>query len=185
MTDGEPRAAPHFEGFAPVGPARLREATGLWFEDFAPGQTFVHRPGLTLTQRANVEDAQLTLNQAMIHFDEHYAAATEFDRPLMVSTLTLQCAIGLSWKTYGRRRRILGFSAIRLTAIVQGGDTLYARSTVLETGPLADDPDCGAVRVAIGMHKPDGTEVAELTCRFAIFRAAMAGRLPASFGSAA
>jgi itaconyl-CoA hydratase len=181
-TDTGRSSAGPFAAFVPVGENRIREAVGLWFEDFAPGQTFLHRPGITLSQQSNADEALMSLNQAMVHFDHHYSAATEFGQPLVVSTLTLQCAIGLGWKTFGRRRRILGFSAIRLTSPVAGGDTLYARSEVLETAPLATDPDCGAVRVAIAMHKPDGIQVADLGCTFAIFRAAAAARLPASFG---
>jgi hypothetical protein len=52
----------------------------------------------------------------------------------------------------------------------------------METADLPDDPDCGAVRVAIAMHKPDGTQVADLGCTYAIWRRAKAERLPASFG---
>jgi len=172
-----------FQAFAPVGDNRIRESVGLWFEDFAPGQIFLHRPGLTLSQRANVDEALATLNQAMIHFDASYAAATEFGQPLVVSTLTVQCAIGLGWKTFGRRRRILGFSAIRLTSPVIGGDTLYARSEILETTPLPDESDCGAVRVRIELHKPDSTRVAEIGCTFSIYRRTVASRLPGSLGA--
>lgn len=172
-----------FPAFEPVGDNRLRETVGLWFEDFAPGQTFLHRPGITLSQAANADEALSTLNQAMIHFDANYAAATEFGHPLIVSTLTVQSAIGLGWKTFGRRRRILGFSAIRLTAPLIGGDTLYARSQILETAPLPDDPDCGAVRVSIQLHKPDDTAIAELGCSFAIYRRTAGHSLPTSFGA--
>lgn len=172
-----------FAGFRPVGDARIREAMGLWFEDFAPGQVFEHRPGITVSQAANVDEALASLNQAMIHFDQHYAQATEFGVPLVVSTLTLQYAIGLGWKTFGRRRRILGFSAIRLTGPVRGGDTLYARSRIIATAPLGDDPDCGAVEAGIALLRPNGAVIAEITCTFAIYRRSAASRLPASFGA--
>lgn len=142
----------------------LEESVGLWFEDFAPGQRFAHRPGLTVSQEENVADALASLNQAMIHSDAHYAAATEFGRPLVVSTLTLQRAIGLGWKTYGRRRRILGFSHIRLTAPVFAGDTLYASSDILAVADTPDAPDCGRIEVALHLDRPDGTTVADIAC---------------------
>lgn len=172
-----------FAGFQPVGEARIRESVGLWFEDFAPGQVFKHRPGITVSQTANADEALATLNQAMIHFDHHYAQATEFGVPLVVSTLTLQYAIGLGWKTFGRRRRILGFSSIRLTAPVRGGDTLYARSRIVATAPLADDPDCGSVEAVIALVRPDGAAIADIGCTFAIYRRSAAALLPASFGA--
>lgn len=101
----------------------------------------------------------------------------------MVSTLTLQYAVGLCWKTFGRRRNILGFSNIRLTAPVFGGDTLYARSCILATDDIAADTASGAVTAEISLEKFDGQKVAEIGCRLAIYRRAMASRLPASFGA--
>lgn len=172
-----------FTAFDPVGDNRIRETVGLWFEQFAPGQVFDHRPGITVSQTANADEALASLNQAMIHFDHHYAQATEFGVPLVVSTLTLQYAIGLGWKTFGRRRRILGFSSIRLTAPVRGGDTLYARSRITATASLPEDPDCGSVEAAIALVRPDGAAIADIGCTFAIYRRSAAGRLPASFGA--
>lgn len=130
--------------FRPVGPDRIRENFGLGFEQFEPGQLFHHRPGITITQHDNANEAFATHNQAMIHYDHHYASKTEFERPLVVSTLTLQRAIGLAWKTFGRRKRIVAFRSISLLAPVFGGDTLYARSRILETS-RGDDADCGSV----------------------------------------
>ena len=73
-----------------------------------------------------------TLNGAMLHYDAHYAAATAWQRPLMVSTLTLQRLVGMTSKTYGRRRAILGFDDITMNGPLFGGDTLYAESEILD-----------------------------------------------------
>ena len=66
-----------FVSHVKVGENRYRERFGLDFEDFVVGQTFKHRPGLTISQQDNVEESMDTLNQAMIHFDESYSAKTE------------------------------------------------------------------------------------------------------------
>ena len=63
-----------------VGEKRFRERYGLDFEDFQVGQIFKHRPGLTITQQDNIEESFDTLNQAMIHFDAHYASKTEWKK---------------------------------------------------------------------------------------------------------
>jgi len=55
---------------------RIRERFGLSWEDFAPGQRFRHRPGVTLTQQDNIDEALDTMNAAMIHYDDHYAGKT-------------------------------------------------------------------------------------------------------------
>lgn len=140
---------------------RIRERFGLSWEDFAPGQRFRHRPGVTLTQQDNVDEALDTMNAAMIHYDDHYAGKTAWERPLMVSTVTLQRVVGMGSKTFGRRRAILGFDEIAMTAPVFGGDTLYAETEVLETeaGP---DPDVGRLHLRASGLKPDGTVVARI-----------------------
>ena len=159
-----------FVAFNEVGALRIREAVGLPFESFAAGQLFHHRPGITVSQQDNVDEALATLNQAMIHYDENYAAKTEFGRPLVVSTLTLQRAVGLGWKTFGRRRRICGFSSIRLTGPVFGGDTLYARTRILSVGDDLDEPDCGLLVCEAIMSRPDGADVAFVGYTQSIYR---------------
>jgi itaconyl-CoA hydratase len=154
-----------FSFYRRIGAQRYQECHGLDFEDFAPGQRFRHRPGVTLSQQDNVDEALDTLNGAMLHFDAHYAAATAWQKPLMVSTLTLQRVVGMASKTYARRTAILGFPEIVLNGPVFGGDTLYAASEVLEC-----DEAAGAITVRLIGHKADGAEVARITCRMAIAR---------------
>jgi acyl dehydratase len=151
-----------FSAYDRISESRYRQRIGLDLQDFSPSQRFRHRPGVTLSQQDNADEALETLNGAMLHFDANYAAATTWQRPLMVSTLTLQRLIGLTSKTYGGRRVILGFDDITLNGPLFGGDTLYAESEVLEVGPR------DALRVLIRGHKPDGTEVARVICRMAI-----------------
>jgi itaconyl-CoA hydratase len=152
-----------------LGDRRYRERIGLDFEDFAPGQRFRHRPGVTLSQQDNTDEALETLNAAMLHYDAHYAAETSWGRPLVVSTLVLQRIIGLAAKTYGQRSAILGFPEIALTGPVFGGDTLYAESEVLDCAPAAS-AEAGIVTARLHARKPDGSEVGRFVCRFAIHR---------------
>ena len=99
----------------------------------------------------------------MLHYDAHYAAATAWQRPLMVSTLTLQRLVGMASKTYGRRRAILGFDDITMNGPLFGGDTLYAESEILDT-----DGAAAAIGTLIRGRRADGSEVARITCRMAI-----------------
>ena len=151
-----------FSFYRRIGPTRYLERHGLGLEDFAPGQRFRHRPGVTLSQQDNVEEALDTLNGAMLHYDAQYAAGTAWQRPLMVSTVTLQRLIGMASKTYARRAAILGFDEIILNGPLFGGDTLYAASEVLEC-----DQAARVVTLRFSGHKPDGAEVARCTCRMA------------------
>jgi itaconyl-CoA hydratase len=159
-----------FTTYHRIGENRYQERYGLDFEDFVAGQRFRHRPGVTLSQQDNADDALDTLNGAMLHYDAHYAAATSWQRPLMVSTLTLQRLVGMTSKTYGRRRAILGFDDITMNGPLFGGDTLYAESEILDT-----DVEAGLIQTMIRGCKADGTEVAHITCRMAIERRNTAG----------
>ena len=148
-----------------IGERRYRQRIGIDFEDFAPGQRFRHRPGVTLSQQDNADEALDTLNGAMLHFDAHYAAATEWRRPLLVSTLTLQRLLGMAGKTYGRRAAITAFDEIVMNGPLFGSDTLYAASDVLAT-----DEAAGTIDVRLSGHKPDGAEVARVACTMRIPR---------------
>jgi itaconyl-CoA hydratase len=57
-----------------VGERRYRETSGLYFEDFEPGDVFEHRPGRTITDVDNIWMTLLTLNVQQVHFDAAYVS---------------------------------------------------------------------------------------------------------------
>lgn len=164
--------------YYPAGPQRWREHWGLPFEAFSPGQRFRHRPGITLSQRDNVEEALDTFNAAMLHYDAHYAARTAWKRPLMVSTATLQRVIGMANKTFGDRAAILGFDEIALTAPLFDGDTVYAESEVTAVDGAGGGPT-GLVAASFRCVRPDGATVATVRARLAIHRRGASPDAPA------
>ena len=107
------------------------ECFGLSFEDFQIGQHFSHRPGMTVSQQDNAQEALISMNAAMIHYDHQYSDKTAWKKPLVVSTITLQHMIGMSSKTFAKKKRIQKFESISMTAPVFGNDTLYAESEIL------------------------------------------------------
>ena len=166
-----------FYAYLRAGEARYQERFGLDFEEFAVGQRFKHRPGVTLSQQDNLDEALDTLNAAMLHYDAHYAAQTTWKRPLMVSTVTIQRVIGMASRTFGRKQAILGFAEIALTGPVFGGDTLYAESEI--AGVRDGGADHGIVTVISRGVTPEGREVARLTYDVAVYRR---GRHPDEIG---
>src|SRR4029453_3869179 len=116
----------------PVGPQRYRESFGRYFEDFEPGAVYEHRPGRTLTETDNMWFTLLTMNTHPLHFDNAYAAKSEFKQALVNSCLTLSVVVGMSVSDVSQKAiGNLGWNDIRLSAPVFVGDTLYAASTVL------------------------------------------------------
>ena len=157
-----------FYAYLRAGEARYQERFGLEFEEFAVGQRFRHRPGVTLSQQDNADESLDTLNYAMLHYDAHYAAQTAWKKPLMVSTITLQRVIGLASRTFGRKKAILGFAEIALTGPVFGGDTLYSESEIAAVKPA--DAQHGVVTVRSRGVTAEGREVARLTYDLAVYR---------------
>jgi len=142
----------------PVGPQRYREVYGRRYDDFEVGDVYEHRPGRTVTEADNVWFTLLTMNQHPLHFDNAYAAGTQFGRPLVNSTLTLAIVTGMSVSDVSQQAVAnLGWTDIRLLAPVFVGDTLYAESEVLAKRPSQSKPDQGIVTVRTTGKKADGT----------------------------
>ncbi|GAA3027826.1 MaoC family dehydratase [Gordonia defluvii] len=105
---------------------------GLWFEEFAVGTVYEHRPGRTLTETDNVLFTTLTMNTQALHLDAAWAASQPgFDgQRLINSMLTLSTIVGLSVAqlTQGTLVANLGFTDIAFPAPMFAGDTLYAET---------------------------------------------------------
>jgi len=160
-----------FTAYIPTGEKRWRERFGLDFEQFAVGQKFQHRPGLTLSQQDGRDECLDTLNQQMLHFDQQFAAHTEWKQCLMDSTLTTKVIMGMTWKTFAKRTRLIGFDEITLTKPVFGGDTTYAESEILEVSDWPEEPRAGRLKVrTLGLNQR-GETVARLVGDVLIARA--------------
>ena len=74
----------------------IQPSRGRCYEDFEVGDIYHHPFGRTITETDNIWFTLLTINTNPIHFDKHYAAQTEWKRPLVDSTFTLALVTGLS-----------------------------------------------------------------------------------------
>jgi itaconyl-CoA hydratase len=162
-----------FLAYIPTGENRFRERFGLEFEQFEVGQKFQHRPGLTLSQQDSRDECLETLNQQMLHFDEHFATHTEWKKCLMDSTLTTKVVMGMTWKTFAKRTKLLGFDEIILTKPLFGGDTLYAESEILEQADWPADPKTGRLKVVSQGVNQRGETVARLVYEILVSRAGL------------
>jgi itaconyl-CoA hydratase len=143
-----------------VGERRYRETSGLYFEDFQPGDVFEHRPGRTILQVDNTWFTLLTMNTQELHFDAAYAAKTEWKKPLVDSTFTLALLTGMSVRTVSAKVVAnLGWDKVKASHPVFAGDTLYAESTVLHKRESKSRPTQGIVTVSTRGLNQDGKEV--------------------------
>src|SRR5450631_4478027 len=133
---------------------------GRFFEDFKVGDVYHHALGRTVTETDNSWFTLLTQNTAAIHFDKHYAAQTEFGRPLVNSTFTLALVTGQSVSDVSQNVMAnLGWDHVRLPHPLFEGDTVYSRSEVLEARASGSRKNVGIVTVRTTGVKQDGTEV--------------------------
>jgi itaconyl-CoA hydratase len=152
--------------------------TGRVYEDFQVGDIYEHPLGRTVLPVDNSWFTLLTQNMNPIHFDAHYAAQTEFGKPLVDSTFTLalvtgQSTIDLSFHVMAN----LGWDEVRLPAPVFEGDTIYSRSEVLEARESKSRPNVGIVKVKTTGYNQDGTVVITFNRTFMVYRR---GYTPAS-----
>ena len=145
--------------------------TGRVFEDFAVGDVYEHPLGRTLLAADNVWFSCLTMNTNPIHFDVEYARRTEFGKPLMNSCFTLALVTGQSVTDLTQNAVAnLGWDDVRLPHPVFEGDTIYARSEVLEARESKSRPAVGIVRVKTTGVNQDGTPVIEFERTFMVWK---------------
>ena len=134
--------------------------SGRFFEDFEVGDIYEHPLGRTVTTTDNAWFTLLTQNTAPIHFDHHYAAQTEFGKPLVDSTFTVALVTGQSVTDVSQNVFAnLSWDEIRLPAPVFEGDTIYSRSEVLEARQSRSRPEVGIVRVKTTGYNQEGVVV--------------------------
>ena len=131
---------------------------GRFLEDFRVGDVYRHWPGRTITEADNINFSLMTMNRHPMHCDAHFAARSEFGKPLVNSGLTLAIVLGMTVDDVSLNAIAnLGWKEIRLTAPVFPGDTVYARSEVLEVRESRSRPAQGVVTTRTEGFKADGT----------------------------
>ena len=133
---------------------------GRFWEDFAVGDVYEHPLGRTITSTDNSWFTLLTQNTAPLHFDHHYAAQTEFKRPLVNSCLTLALVTGQSVTDISQNVMAnLGWDEVRLPHPVFEGDTIYSQSEVLDKRESKSRANVGLVTVKTVGFNQDGKTV--------------------------
>ena len=154
-----------------LGDRRFRETSGLYFEDFAPGDVFEHRPGRTVLDADNVWFTLLTMNTQQVHFDAAYAAQTEWRKLLVDSTFTLALLTGMSVRTVSAKVVAnLGWDKVKASHPVFAGDTLYAETTILGKRDSKSRPTQGIVTVATRGVNQHSVEVMSFERTMLVYR---------------
>ena len=152
------------EGCGEEGRAnRYRESFGRYYEDFAVGDVYEHRPARTIIETYNTWLTLLTMNTHPLHFAAEYAKHSEFGRCVVCSPLTVALMAGMRVGDVSQKAIAnLGWKEIKLTHPLFAGDTLSAESDVLEKRGSNSRPTAGVVTV----HTSGFSQHGQLVCVF-------------------
>jgi itaconyl-CoA hydratase len=138
-----------------------------YLEDFEPGQVVEHARGHTVCEADNQVLSLLTMNTAQTHFNTDSLRTYldgAFTTPLLNACVALALAVGLSSEDMSENLlRDVGCDRVRMPHPVVTGDTVHARSTVVEVGLSPDRDDAGLLVYDVELRRTDGTLV--LTAR--------------------
>jgi acyl dehydratase len=120
---------------------------GRYFEGFQPGDRVKHEIRRTVTETDNVLFTTMTHNPQPLHLDAEAARASEFGQILVNGTFTFSLMVGLSVgeTTVGTLVANLGYDKLVMPKPVFIGDTLRARTEVVECRESRSRPDAGIV----------------------------------------
>jgi acyl dehydratase len=145
--------------------------TGRWYEELEPGLVVQHAVTRTVTEMDNVMFSCLTMNPQPLHLDAHFAAQTEFGRPLVNSLFTLGLVVGIAVPelTLGTTVANLGFEEVRFPGPVFAGDTVSVETEVVARRESKSRPDDGVVTLRHTARNQHGDTVCIAT-RSALMR---------------
>lgn len=136
---------------------------GRYFEDFEVGDIYKHPYGRTVTETDNVWFTNVTMNLNPMHFNEAYAAETEFGERLVDGTFVIALAVGMSVIDVSANATAnLGYDDIRHHGPVYHGDTLFAESEVLNKRESDSRDHVGIVTTELRAFNQDDEKVLSL-----------------------
>jgi itaconyl-CoA hydratase len=136
---------------------------GRYYEDFAVGDIYKHPYGRTVTETDNVWFTNVTMNLNPMHFNEAYAAKTEFGERLVDGTFVIALAVGMSVIDVSANATAnLGYDDIRHHGPVFHGDTLFAESEVLAKRESDSRDHVGIVTTELRVYNQHDEKVLSL-----------------------
>ena len=140
--------------------AEIHTPFGRVYEDFIVDDVIKHWPGRTITEADDTIFSLLALNQHPLHIDAHYASQTQFKQNLVNGTLVFSIAVGMTVNDIsGAAIAMLEYENIKHLKPTFHGDTLYARTTILDKWETKSKNDRGIVYVETRVSNQHGEDV--------------------------
>jgi acyl dehydratase len=124
----------------------LKQRKGNRYEEFEPGQVFQHHWGRTINEGDNSLFTTLTLSYNPLYFNAEYARALGHPGTVVNPMLVFLTVFGLSVEDLSEAGGLfLGVDGLSFWQPVYPGQTLTARSKVVEKHESGSRPDSGIV----------------------------------------
>ena len=136
---------------------------GRSYEEFEVGAVYKHWPGKTVTEYDDHLFCLLTMNHHPLHLDANYATTTVQGKNVVVGNYIYSLLLGMSVPDVsGKAIANLEVESLKHAKPTFHGDTIYARTTVLEKTESRSKPDRGIVYVeTVAWNQRD-----EIVCEF-------------------
>lgn len=133
---------------------------GLYYEDFEIGTEIKHSLSKTIFESDNNLFSLLTMNHHPIHTNIDYAEHNQHGKILVVGTLVFSIVVGMTVPDIsGKAIANLGYEDIKHLAPTFIGDTLYARTKILDKRESKSKKDRGIVHVETIGYNQNGEDV--------------------------
>lgn len=133
---------------------------GNYFEDFEVGAEVKHALSKTIFESDNNLFFLLTMNAHPVHTNVDYAQKEQHGQVLVVGTLVFSLVVGLTvMDISGKAIANLDYENIKHLAPTFIGDTLYAKTKILDKRMSRKHNDRGIVYVETIGYNQDGRDV--------------------------
>lgn len=133
---------------------------GLYYEDFVVGEEIKHALSKTIFESDNNFFSLITMNHHPVHINVDYASNNQHGTILVVGTLVFSLVVGMTVPDIsGKAIANLGYESIKHLAPTFVGDTLYARTTILDKRESQSKNDRGIIYVETVGYNQRGEDV--------------------------
>jgi acyl dehydratase len=157
--------------------AEIHTPFGRVYEDFQVGDIIKHWPGRTITAADDTFFSLLAMNQHPLHIDAHYASKSQFGQNLVNGTFVFAVGVGLTVNDIsGAAIAMLEYENVKHLKPTFHGDTLYARTKILDKWESKSKPDRGIVYVETIISNQRGEDVMSYRRKILVPKKAYAAR---------
>ena len=133
---------------------------GLYYEEFEVGAEIKHSLSKTIFESDNNFFSLLTMNHHPVHTNVDYASHNQHGQILVVGTLVFSLVAGMTVPDVsGKAIANLGYESIKHLAPTFVGDTIYARTKILDKRESKSKNDRGIVYVETIVYNQRGEDV--------------------------